>query len=113
VTVEIHGLPRRLSVAAGGQREISLPSYAGSGNAWSASCLTGEGVAAVAIQIGPQLPPAAVPGGGPPEPRLATEQAIIRGLRAGQSRWRLQLSRPFGPQEPTAAIDIDIEVTPG
>jgi hypothetical protein len=113
VTFEVPGLPRQLTLAAGGRLEVPLPSYAGSGNAWSAACLTGEGVATVSVTTGPRLPPTAVPGGGPPQPRLAAEQAVVRGLRAGRARWRLELSRSFGPRQPVATVDIDIEVTPG
>ncbi len=112
MSFEVPGLPRRITVAAGGQQEVALPSYAGSGNAWSATALTGEEVATVTVETGPRLPPADVPGGGPPEPRVAAERAIVRGLQVGQAQWRLALSRSFGPPEPTAVVDIDIEVTP-
>jgi hypothetical protein len=112
VTFEVTGLPRQLTLAAGGRLEIPLPSYAGSGNAWSASCLSGPDVAGVSVALGPPVPPAPVPGSGPPQPRLATEHAVVRGLRAGTARWRLELARSFGPRQPVATVDIDITVTP-
>jgi len=113
VSVEVPGLPRRITVAAGGQHEIPLPSYAGSGNTWSATALSGEDVATVTVETGPPLPPAPVPGGGPPEPRLAAERAIVSGLRVGRAQWRLELARSFGPRHPVAVVDIDIEVATG
>jgi hypothetical protein len=112
VTVDVSHLPGRLTVPVGGQHRIPLPSYAGSGNAWSATCLTGADVATVTVRTSPPPPPAPVPGGGPPEPRLATEVAVVHGLQAGTARWRLQLARPFGPPHPLATRDLDIEVTP-
>src|SRR6266498_5034984 len=57
VSVEVPGLPRRITVTAGGQHEIPLPSYAGSGNTWSATAVSGEDVATVTVQTGPPLPP--------------------------------------------------------
>lgn len=112
MSVEIPGLPRRITVTAGDQHEIPLPSYAGSGNTWSAIAVSGEDAATVTMETGPARPPAPVPGGGPPEPRLAAERAIVSGLRAGRAHWRLELARSFGPRQPVAVVDIDIEVTP-
>ena len=112
MSIDLSGLPRRLTVAVGDRLEIALPSYLGSGNAWSASCLYGADVALVTVAMTPPDTTAAAPGGGPPEPRLATERAVVRGLTAGESRWRLTLARSFGPPEPTAIHDFDIDVSP-
>ena len=112
MSTESLDLPRRITLAAGGRREIPLPSYAGSGNAWSATPVSGEDVAAVTVETEPPPPPVPIPGGGPPEPRLSSERAIVSGLRVGHARWRLELARAFGPRQPTAVTNIDIEVTP-
>jgi len=113
VNVELPGLPRQVTVAAGGRHEIPLPSFSGSGNSWSARAVSGADAATVTVRISPPPPPAAVPGTGPPEPRHAAERAVISGIRAGHARWRLELARSFGPRHPTAVVDIDIEVTNG
>jgi hypothetical protein len=111
MSIDLSGLPRRLTVVVGDRLEIALPSYLGSGNAWSASCLYGADIALVTVAMTPPDPTAAEPGGGPPEPRLATERAVVRGLAVGESRWRLTLARSFGPPHPTATYDLDIDVT--
>jgi len=111
--VELPGLPQQVTVAVGGRHEIPLPSFSGSGNSWSVQAVSGADAATVTVETSPPPPPAAVPGTGPPEPRFAAERAIISGLRAGHARWRLELARSFGPRQPAALVDIDIEVTNG
>lgn len=114
--IDLSGLPSQLTVAVGGQTQLVLPSYAGSGNAWSAACLWGERVADVRVETisaGPPRDRSVTPGGGPPEPVLAGERIVVNGLAEGSARWLLTLSRPFGPPEPAATFELDIVVTQG
>jgi hypothetical protein len=112
VTVDLTSLPDRVELAVGQDHAVVLPSYAGSGNAWSAACVDGPEVARAAIEVRAdavtRTPPR--PGEGPPAPFLVPEVLTIRALRRGRARWRLTLSRDFAPQPPTAEHDVEILV---
>ena len=109
MTIDVGDLSRPVTVAVGDCVELPLPSYSGSGNAWSAECLFGRDVARVVIMLKPPPTPAR-PGSGPPEPTLAAERVVVRGLSVGTAHWRLLLGRSFGPRTPTATADVEIIV---
>jgi hypothetical protein len=112
--VDISGLPRRITLAAGDRAEIPLPSYAGSGNAWSVSCIRGQEVASVELGTAEVSPIPTGPRDGTAEPpplALVQERAVVVGLARGVAVWRLLLARSFDvPGEPAAALDFEITV---
>ena len=87
MTIDLSGLPRRVSLTIGERIVIPLPSYADSGNTWSAMCLGGEEVARVTVKLGdlPPLPPALADGVAEPPPTHARSR-IRRGRRS--CMWR-------------------------
>ena len=96
--IDLRDLPRRLTLAAGDQVTLTLPSFLGSGNAWSAHCESGADVALVSIAMEPPSPSSVTTGMlGPPEPSIATELAIVRAVAPGTARWWLHLARSFAP----------------
>lgn len=113
MTIDLSILPRRVTVAVGGASEIPLPSYAGSGNIWSAVCVNGRGVAQVSMELGerPEIPATSrdvtVE---PPSIILIPELAIVYGLTAGEATWELVLARPFDPSKPAAVHDLQVTV---
>jgi hypothetical protein len=110
--VDLSALPTTLTLKVGDRVEVPLPSYAGSGNAWSVSCIKGLDVAQVRLESGP-LPPPSPPGAGTSEPpplMLAGERAVVSGLAPGEATWWLVLARSFGPPTPTAVHDLQITV---
>jgi hypothetical protein len=112
--IDLSAIPTLLTLAPGGQTQLVLPSYTGSGNVWSARPLSGEQIADVRVETVLASPPAdrvVPPGGGPPEPVLAGERLVVHGLNVGTARWLLTLSRSFGPPEPTATAELEIIVT--
>jgi hypothetical protein len=111
--IDLSGFPARLLVAPGGETQLVLPSYAGSGNVWSAHPVSDEPIAEVRVETvlaSPRADPVVPPGGGPPEPVLAGERLVVKGLNEGTTRWLLTLSRPFGPPDPTATVEVEIVV---
>ena len=109
MTIDVGDLSRPVTVAVGDCVELPLPSYSGSGNSWSAECLSGKNVARVLIMMDPPPAPAR-PRSGPPEPALAAERAVVHGLSVGTAHWRLALARDFGPRTPTATADVEVIV---
>jgi hypothetical protein len=112
--VDVADVPKRFELAVGERAAIELPSYSGSGNAWSVSCLSGETVAAVTIEVGPG--PRSAPGGNesetePPTPAVVRERAVVVGLSPGSARWLITLSRSFSPEPPSANIELTIRVS--
>lgn len=116
MTIDISNLPQHVILAVGERIVIPLPSYANSGNTWSATCLHGHGTAQLSIEVG-ELPVIAdLRGDGisePPPLMLAPEQAIVYGLVRGDAVWKLVLSRSFGPAETSISHDLQITVTDG
>jgi len=112
VTIDLSFLPDRVEIAVGQQRDLELPSYAGSGNAWSVACLSGCDTAQARVELRPDAVPRPVAraGEGPPAPFLVPEVLTIRGLRPGRSRWKLTLARDFAPRPPTAEHELDVDV---
>jgi hypothetical protein len=116
MTIDLSGLPRRVSLSIGERLEIPLPSYVGSGNTWSAICLRGDDVARVSVLLGdlPPLPPIRADGVvEPPALMLVPEFAVVEGLAYGEANWRLALARSFDPSNPAAVHDLDITVCNG
>jgi hypothetical protein len=116
MTIDLLGLPRRISLSIGERLEIPLPSYVGSGNTWSARCLRGEDVARVSVLLGdlPPTPPMQADGVvEPPALVLVPEFAVVEGLACGEANWRLSLARSFDPSNPAAVHDLDITVWSG
>ena len=113
MTLDFPDLPRSIELTVGDRTEIPLPSYAGSGNIWSAKFISGQGVCQVAVVLG--YPPVAsgLPAGGMTEPPplvLVPERAVVSGLAPGEAIWRLVLGRPFNSFELTAAHDLEVTV---
>jgi hypothetical protein len=100
-------------VTVGEASEIPLPSYAGSGNIWSAVCVNGQGVAQVSVELAERPAIPATPRDGKAEPpplTLVPERAIVHGLTPGEATWQLVLARPFGPSQPAARHDLQVTV---
>lgn len=113
MTIDLSSVPRHVTLAVGESLAIPLPSYSGSGNAWSATCVRGDAVAQVSVEVGGAPPaPDAGSGGAPPQLMLADELAVVRGLASGDAVWTLVLARSFGPPTPTATHDIEVTVAP-
>lgn len=113
MTIDLSGLPRRVSLTIGERIEILLPSYVDSGNTWSAMCLRGEEVARVSVKLGdlPPMPPVLADGvAEPPALMLVPEFAVVEGLAYGEATWRLVLARSFDRSNPAAAHNLDITV---
>jgi len=113
MTVDLSGLPRDVTLEVGGRMEISLPSYAGSGNIWSATCLGGQGVAHVSVELGEAPAVLTPPSDGTAEPpplTLVPESVVVYGLACGEATWRLVLARPFDPSKPAATHDLQVKV---
>lgn len=113
MTIDLSSVPRHLTLAVGESLAIPLPSYAGSGNAWSATCVRGEAVAQVSIALAGAPPAPGMAGNGaaePPQLMLADEQAVVRGMASGDALWTLVLARTFGPPVPTATHDVEVTV---
>lgn len=114
---DLGALPPALSLPAGGRAVLPLPSYAGSGNAWSARCLDGLGVADVRVQLGPATDEgyAVRPGSAhapvePPDAAPVPETLVVDGQEEGTAVWQLVLSRPFAPDVPTATHELQVTV---
>ncbi len=115
MTVDLSGLPRRVRVAVGERAEIGLPSFAGSGNVWTAEPVgsPATAVAAVAVRTDPAArAPVRDPGGEPPSSYAAPVVAVVAGRMPGTARWRLVLARPFAPRPPTAVHELTVDVHP-
>lgn len=111
MTIDLSSVPRHVTLAVGESVAIPLPSYAGSGNAWSATCVRGDAVAQVSIALAGAPPEAAGNGAAePPQLMLADEQAVVRGIASGDALWTLVLARSFGPPTPTATHDVAVTV---
>lgn len=113
MTIDLSGLPRHVSLTIGERIEFQLPSYANSGNTWSAECLSGEGVASVSVKLGDlrPMPPALADGvAEPPALMLVPEFAVVEGLASGETVWRLVLARSFDRSNPTAEHDLGVTV---
>ncbi|TSA53159.1 MAG: hypothetical protein D4R40_01135 [Nitrosomonadaceae bacterium] len=114
MTIDLSNLPRHITLAARERIVIPLPSYANSGNTWSATCVRGHGIAQVSVELGE--PPVTVDSRGdgtaePPPLMLAPEQAVVSGLAGGEAVWQLVLSRPFGPAQTAALHELRVTVT--
>jgi hypothetical protein len=116
MTIDLHNLPQHITLAVGKRTEFPLPSYAGSGNAWSATCLSGQEVARVSVELG-EPPPTASPivdgTTEPPSTAYAEEKVVVEGLTEGRATWQLVLARSFGPPEPTATHQFQVNVVGG
>lgn len=113
MTIDLSKLPRCVSLVVGERIMIPLPSYADSGNIWSAMCLGNEEVARVTVKLGNQPPASSGLANGvaePPSLMLVPEFAVIEGLKCGKTAWRLILARSFGRSNPAATHDLDIAV---
>lgn len=113
MTIDLSNLPRHITLAAGERIVIPLPSYANSGNTWSATCVRGHGIAQVAVELGEPPVTADLQGDGTAEPpplMLAPEQAVVSGLAGGEAVWQLVLSRSFGSAPAAAAHELRITV---
>jgi len=112
MSVDLSPLPRHVTVPVGGRVRIKLPSYSGSGNAWSVGGEPDDRVARVEIEL---EPPVLAPGPGaatgmPPPMALANEWAVVTGLAPGETTRQLVLGRSFGLLTPTAIHDLAITV---
>lgn len=113
MTVDLSNLPQHIRLAVGGRIVIPLPSYANSGNTWSAVCVRGHGIAQVSIELGefPIMADSRGDGTAEPPPLMLTpEQAVVSGLAGGEAVWQLVLSRAFGPAQAAAAHYLRVTV---
>jgi hypothetical protein len=113
MTIDLAGLPDRITLPTGERREYPLPSYAGSGNAWTTEPVEGEEVARVTIALRELPPEPTGPADGtaePPTTGYAPEVAVVDGLAPGEARWRLVLARSFGPREVAATHLLRVTV---
>lgn len=116
MTIDISNLPQHVILAVGERIVIPLPSYANSGNTWSATCLYGHGIAQLSIEVGELSVITDLRGDGisePPSLMLAPEQVIVYGLASGDAVWKLVLSRSFGSAETSISHDLQITVADG
>lgn len=113
MSVDLSALPERVTVRAGERAVLELPSYAGSGNYWSAEALAGEEAARVTVgPLAAEPPPPPAAETEPPTAAPVAERAVIEGLAPGSSRWRLLLARRFGDRSPAAEHELEVLVTP-
>jgi hypothetical protein len=111
--VNLSSLPQHITLAVGERIVLPLPSYANSGNTWSASCLRGHGAAQVLVELSEVSVMEDSRGDGvaePPPLMLALEQAVVSGLADGDAVWQLVLSRSFGSEQPTLLHDLRVTV---
>lgn len=101
-------LPGELSVAVGQTVRLPLVSALGSGNTWHAEV---DGYAAQAAVEVSSPPRAEVLGGLPPSTSSAAETLVVTGIRAGEARLRLVLSRSWQPDTPLARHQLAVTVT--
>jgi hypothetical protein len=113
MTVDLTSLPQHVTLAVGERKVISLPSYANSGNTWSATCVRGHGIAQLSVELG-ESPVAGDSGGSgiaaPPPLTLTPEYAVVLGLAGGEAVCQLVLSRTFGPGQVAASHELRITV---
>jgi hypothetical protein len=113
---DLSGLPRHITLRVGERAEVPLPSYAGSGNSWSAIRLSDSGVADVSVEFTEASPPpsASLTDGTaePPPLFLVPERAVVSALAPGKARWQLVLARPFASSPPTAVHEFQVTVLP-
>jgi hypothetical protein len=115
MTVDLSSIPRLITMTAGEGTAFALPSYAGGGYDWSATCVRGQHVAEVTIEMGPlpkELLGAGNGTGEPPPLTMVSELVVVHGLASGDALWRLALVRPFGPPTPLATHDLEVIVGP-
>ena len=113
MSIDLSKLPQQLTLATGERIVIPLPSYADSGNNWSASCLYGHGIAEVSIVLCKTTLRSDAPGDGSAEPpplMLVPEQVVVSGLAVGEALWQLVLSRSFGSTRVAASRNLQITV---
>ena len=114
MSVDLSALPRRVTVRVGEVVEVPLPSFAGSGNLWTARPAGdpgGAGIAEVTVRTEPSAAPPGTPGGAPPSSWSAPVAALVAGRAPGSARWLLVLARPFAPDPPTAVHELEVEVS--
>lgn len=108
---DLSALPPAVTLPVGGRVLVRLPSYSGSGNAWSARCLDGSGVADLQVQVGPATQEGyALPPDEPPDAAPAPETLVVEGVEVGEARWQLVLARSFAPAAPTATHELRVTV---
>jgi len=115
VSVDLSALPRRVTVQVGEVVEVPLPSFAGSGNLWTARPADQPGAAGAAVVSVRTEAAAAAPsspaGGEPPSSYSSPVVAVVDGRAPGSTRWLLVLARPFAPDTPTAVHELDVDVS--
>jgi hypothetical protein len=114
MNIDLSALPTRITLRVGDRVVVALPSYADSGNAWSATCLRGHEAAQVVVRT--DVPRSAADGRGdgrsePPPLYVVSEHAVVSGLSPGEATWRIVLARSFGPPQEAAAHEIRVTVT--
>jgi|PlaIllAssembly_1097288.scaffolds.fasta_scaffold1964212_1 hypothetical protein len=114
MNVDLSALPTHVTLRVGDRVVVALPSYADSGNVWSATCLRGREAAQVVVRT--DVPRFAVDSRGdgrsePPPLFVVPEHAVVSGLSPGEATWRIVLARSFGPPQEAAAREIRVTVT--
>lgn len=113
VTVDLTSLPQHITLTVGERKVILLPSYANSGNTWSATCVRGHGLVQLSVKLGESPMTVESQGSGTAEPPplvLTPEYAVVIGLASGEAVYQLVLSRTFGPTQVVASHELQITV---
>jgi len=103
--------PDTVWLAVGEEHTMPLAGAGSAGYAWTVRITGTPGAVEASLRASPRPPvaPGSVPYGGSQPQVLA-----LRGLRAGQARVHLELSRPFGTVRPArASHDLTVIVTGG
>lgn len=100
-----HGFPSHIVLAIGEERALPLTSLAMSGYQWS-GVVSGAEPAAVTLELRRgELPAQSKPG------VSVSEEAVLRAIRPGRARVRLQQRRPWERDTPSAEeIELHVEV---
>ena len=113
MTIDLSGLPRRVSLTIGERIVIPLPTC----RLWQhlVRHVPGRGGSSQSNgEVGRSPAPAACAGRmGWPEPpplMLAPEFAVVEGLACGETTWRLVLARSFDRSNPAAEHDLAVTV---
>lgn len=113
MSVDLTSLPQHVTLVVGKRMVIALPSYANSGNTWSSTCVRGQEIAQLSVELGESPVPGDSGGSGTAEPpplTLTPEYAVVAGLASGEAVYQLILSRTFGPAQVAASHELRLTV---
>ncbi|MBL8329094.1 MAG: hypothetical protein JNJ71_09605 [Rubrivivax sp.] len=111
--IDLSALPARLLLQPEEARQLPLPGFLGSGNAWSVAVEGTHGVVEARVRLDPlprPAPPSSTGTDAPPDPQQAAEILQLLARRRGRAVLHLVLARAFGPRSTLAEHWIEIEV---